>query len=40
VEAKNLPIPNDLRSSRDTYVYVGLDQEEIFRTATAEKALK
>lgn len=38
VEAKNLP-PADLRQNRDTYVMIGLDQEEIFRTATVEKSL-
>ncbi|XP_064393848.1 ras GTPase-activating protein 3-like [Halichondria panicea] len=39
LEAKNLSTSNDLRSSRDTYVCVGLDQEEIFRTAVVEKSL-
>ena len=40
VEAKNLPPSHDLRHTRDAYVIVALDQEEIFRTATAEKTLK
>ncbi len=39
VEAKNLQASNDLRLSKDTYVCVGLDQEEIFRTAVVEKSL-
>ena len=39
VEAKNLPPAHELRQSRDTYIVIGLDQEEIFRTATVEKSL-
>lgn len=39
VEAKNLPPSHELRHTRDAYVIVALDQEEIFRTATAEKTL-
>ena len=40
VEAKKLPAPHELRHSRDCYVVVALDQEEIFRTATVEKSLR
>jgi len=40
VEAKNLPPSHELRHTRDAYVIVALDQEEIFRTATAEKTLR
>ena len=40
VEAKNLPGVHDLYQARDTFVVVALDQEEIFRTATAEKSLR
>lgn len=40
VEAKKLPPPHELRHSRDCYVVVALDQEEIFRTATVEKSLR
>ncbi|KAL5476310.1 hypothetical protein EMCRGX_G026236 [Ephydatia muelleri] len=35
-EAKGLP-PPDLRSTRDSYVVVALDQEEMYRTAVVEK---
>lgn len=38
-EVKNLP-PSCHGGSRDSYIVIALDQEEIFRTATVEKNLK
>lgn len=40
VEAKNLSPAYELKHSRDTYISIALDQEEIFRTATVEKSLR
>ena len=40
VEAKKLPPPHELRHSRECYIVVALDQEEIYRTATVDKSLK
>ena len=40
---RNIPPPaRELRSrdTRDSYVVVALDREEIFRTATAERSLR
>lgn len=40
VDAKNLTPAHELKHSRDTYISIALDQEEVFRTATVEKSLR